>query len=76
VDADVPRAGDPHAVAVGEDVLEGPAELADAIRPARHEGMQRGRADERLAARLREHLVELVHEATRLASISAPTLSK
>src|SRR5688572_32662143 len=60
VGVDVALAREPHAVTMLEDVLQGAAQTADAVRPAEHEGMQRDRAHQRLARRLREHLVELV----------------
>src|SRR5215475_13839090 len=60
--ADVSRASEPHALAMARDVLERAAELADPVRPAHDERMERDRADERLPLGLSEHLVKLVHD--------------
>src|SRR5579864_1817451 len=60
VGADIAGPGDPHAIPVPQDVLERAAQAADAIRAAEDEGMERDRADQRLAGRLGQHLVELV----------------
>src|SRR5262249_13652350 len=65
VAADVARARQPHAIAVAQDVLEGAAQPTDAVRPAEHERVERDRAHQRLARRLLEHLVELVHDHVR-----------
>src|SRR5207244_7277683 len=60
--ADIARAGEPDAVAVLEDVLEGAAELADAVRTAGDEWMERDRTHQGLARGLIEQLVELVDD--------------
>src|SRR5437773_5498264 len=62
VRADVARSRQPDAVPMFQDVLEGPAQPADPIRTTDDERMQRDRSHERLARRLREHLVELVDD--------------
>src|SRR5947207_2815378 len=62
VRADVPRAREPHALAMAGDVLERSAELADPVRAAHDERVQRDGAHERLAVGLSQHLVELVHD--------------
>src|SRR5207249_6985711 len=62
VGADVAWAREPDAIAMREDVLQRAAQPADAVGAAEDERVQRDRAHERLARRLREHLVELVHD--------------
>src|SRR5439155_12084487 len=62
VRVDVARAREPDPIAVLENVLQRPAQPADAIRAAEDERVERDRAHERLARRLREHLVELVDD--------------
>src|SRR5262249_18397199 len=65
VRADLAGAGQPHAVAGLQAVLEGAAEPADPVRAPDDEGMEGDGAHERLARGLREHLIELVHDHLR-----------
>src|SRR5919204_2910891 len=65
VGIDLARAREPYPLAVLDDVLEGAAQTPDAIGPTHHERVERDRAHERLARRLREHLVELIHDHVR-----------
>src|SRR5881409_2585493 len=62
VGADLAGAREPDAIAVTDDVLQRAPQLRQPIRPAHHERVQRDRAHERLARRLPEQLVELVHD--------------
>src|SRR4029453_9980330 len=62
VGADGAGARQPHPIRMLEDVLQRAAQPADAVRPAGNERMERDRAHERLAGRLREQLVELVDD--------------
>ena len=60
--ADLAGAREPDAVAVPGDVLERASQLRQAVGPADDERVQRDRAHERLARRLAQQLVELVHD--------------
>src|SRR5215472_1845559 len=60
VACDLAGCGDPQPVAMAQDVANGVAESAQAERLADDEGMHRNRKDQRVFARLVQHLVKLV----------------